>query len=273
MKNYRFIIQALGLLILSISGYLIGCVEASEWACKRSSECPGEQICRIGDCVPGDIYLPAESTSNEQRSGDLRGRDGTADAPPEPACPQGRPPALGELVINEVLANVPTGDAGDANGDGTRDAYDDEFVEVVNRSEDVLDVSGVTLRIGEHNKFYFEEVCMKSLEAAVIFGGGQPAAQPNYQVHVARSRFALGNSGGSVSLLDAKGVQIDAMSYGESPPVSLNLSPEVEGSEYVAHTELNPDLIFSPGTCASGATFAQGCDVEEDEGSDETEDD
>lgn len=272
MKNIRSIIAFIGLLMLFISAHLIGCVEASEWACKRSSDCPSEQICRIGDCVPGDIHLPA-STSNEQRSGDLQGQDSSADAPPEPACPQGRPPASGELVINEVLAHVPTGDAGDANGDGTRDAYDDEFVEIINRSDDLLDVSGVRLRIGQHDKFNFEAVCLKSLEAAVVFGGGQPAAQPNYQVYTARSRFALGNSGGSVSLLDADGAQIDAMSYGESPPVSLTLSPEVEGSEYVAHTELNPDLIFSPGTCASGATFAEGCDAQEAKDSGEGEDD
>lgn len=266
MRNSRRYRQIRPVFLLLLWSQLASCVEASEWACQRSSDCPGDEICRIGECVPGDTYLPAASTPDEQRGGELSEFSELSedtDAPATPACPNSRPAAQGDLAINEVLANVPGGEAGDANADGVRDAYQDEFVEIVNRSGDLLDVSGVTLRIGEYNKFYFEEACLKPLEAAVIFGGGEPAEHIDYQVYIARARLSLGNSGGSVSLLSATGAQIDAMSYAESAAVSLTLSPEVEGSEYVAHSVLSSARIFSPGTCASGATFAAGCVPEE----------
>ena len=37
------------------------------------------------------------------------------------------------VVIDEILADPPTGSAGDANGDGTRNTYRDEFVEIFQR--------------------------------------------------------------------------------------------------------------------------------------------
>jgi len=233
-----------------------GCVDASEWVCQRSSDCPAAEICRIGECVAGDEYLAAPSAPDEAHADSPLTEP---DMPTESGCPAGRAPGRGELVINEVLANVPSGEAGDANNDGTRDAYEDEFVEIINRSADVLDVSGVTLRVGERDKFSFEATCLVSMEAAVIFGGGQPALHPDYQVYVSRSRLALGNSGGSMTLTDAGGVRLTAMSYGASGATSFTLSPELDGSEYLPHNTLNPERLFSPGTCASGASFSQGC--------------
>ena len=49
------------------------------------------------------------------------------------------------LVINEYQADPADGLAGDANGDGTRSASQDEFVEVVNNGSQPLDVSGFTI--------------------------------------------------------------------------------------------------------------------------------
>ena len=36
------------------------------------------------------------------------------------------------VVISEVLADPPTGEVGDANQDGQRDTYEDEFIELYN---------------------------------------------------------------------------------------------------------------------------------------------
>lgn len=237
--------------------FVSGCVDASQWACQRSSECPATEVCRIGQCLPGDEYLSAPRSPDEEAHADDPLTE--PDIRSESGCPAGRAPARGDLVINEVLANVPSGAAGDANQDGTRDAYEDEFVEIINRSADVLDVSGVSLRVGEHDKFNFRATCLASMEAAVVFGGGQPALHPDYQVYVSRSRLALGNSGGSVTLMDAGGVRLTAMSYGASGATSFTLSPEIDGSEYTAHDTLESQRLFSPGTCASGASFLQGC--------------
>ncbi|MCA1752752.1 MAG: endonuclease, partial [Flavobacteriales bacterium] len=52
-------------------------------------------------------------------------------------------PWLG-LIVNEVLYDPPAGDAGDSNGDGTRDPLEDEFVELYNDSVEI-DISGYTL--------------------------------------------------------------------------------------------------------------------------------
>lgn len=53
-----------------------------------------------------------------------------------------------EVVLNEVLADPPSGSDGDANGDGTRDPDDDEFVEIYNNSPSPLDLSGFTVSDG-----------------------------------------------------------------------------------------------------------------------------
>ena len=46
------------------------------------------------------------------------------------------------LILNEVLYDPPSGNAGDANGDGIRDANNDEFIEIVNVSNQSIDISG-----------------------------------------------------------------------------------------------------------------------------------
>ncbi len=52
-------------------------------------------------------------------------------------------PWLG-FIINEVLYDPPSGDAGDANGDGTRDPNEDEFIEFYNSGLEI-DLSGYTI--------------------------------------------------------------------------------------------------------------------------------
>ena len=46
------------------------------------------------------------------------------------------------VVIDEVLADPPCGDAGDANGDGARDGKADEFVEIVNLGAEPVAIGG-----------------------------------------------------------------------------------------------------------------------------------
>jgi hypothetical protein len=63
------------------------------------------------------------------------------------ACPAvlgAQAPVLGNLVVNEVLYD-PAVTGGDANNDGVRDARDDEFVEIVNQTNKLLDLSGVAV--------------------------------------------------------------------------------------------------------------------------------
>ncbi len=48
-------------------------------------------------------------------------------------------------LITEILYAVPSGQRGDANGDGTRDAVGDEFIELVNPHDKPIQLKGYTL--------------------------------------------------------------------------------------------------------------------------------
>ena len=85
-----------------------------------------------------------------------------------------------QIIINEVLYDPPSGSAGDANGDGTRDANDDEFIEFVNTSTTSLDLSGyelydgLALRTATPRHIFPAGSILGPDSALVIFGGGNP---------------------------------------------------------------------------------------------------
>lgn len=236
-----------------ITLWACACADTPRWSCHRSSECPDGQFCRVGECVPAVGFVSNDASST--------GTDGAirADAPPA-RCERGDAPAQGDLALNEVLVNVPGGDAGDANGDGVRDAYDDEFVEVVNRSERVLDLTGVSVRNGSTDKFVFGPTCLEPRQAAIVFGGGAPAEQADMIVRVAQSRFAFGNSGGSVVLAARDGQIFGAINYENAPAEALTLSPQLDGAQFVPHSQISADRLTSPGRCAGGQRFVDGCE-------------
>lgn len=53
-------------------------------------------------------------------------------------------------LITEVLYAVPTGDEGDADGDGTRSATGDEFVELINPHDSPINLKGYVLTDGKN---------------------------------------------------------------------------------------------------------------------------
>src|SRR5262249_58729819 len=82
---------------------------------------------------------------------------------------------LDALVINEYLADPPPGAEGDANGDGTRSSSQDEFVEILNRTPDPIDISGYTLSDSEAIRHVFRAgTIVPPFEAVIVFGGGSP---------------------------------------------------------------------------------------------------
>ena len=46
------------------------------------------------------------------------------------------------VVIDEVLADPPSGNIGDANRDGARKTYEDEFIELYNTGPDIVSLAG-----------------------------------------------------------------------------------------------------------------------------------
>ena len=120
------------------------------------------------------------------------------------------------IIINEYLADPPDGPSGDANGDGSRDSAEDEFVEIVNTGTEPLDVGGFTISDAAQVRFTIPPgKIIPSGEAAVIFGGGAPVGEfgnagANGLVFSAGGAgLSLNNGGDSIIIRDSFGVEMD----------------------------------------------------------------
>lgn len=104
-----------------------------------------------------------------------------AAATPDPAKPLVPFP---HPLISEVLYNVPTGDGGDANKDGTREVAGDEFVELINPHDKPINLSGYTLSDmtaqektstgkpkGNSVRWTFPPLTLKPGQVVVVFNG------------------------------------------------------------------------------------------------------
>ncbi len=173
------------------------------------------------------------------------------------------------LIINEVLFDPPGGDAGDANGDGTRSASADEFIEFVNDSDQPVDLSGFTLfdddqlATMEPRHTFSEGTIIPPGGVYVLFGGGTPTGDfGGAQVATTTTgNMNLNNADDTITILDRDGnvfltfssqVEGAGLSFGEDQ--SVTRSPDITGG-YVLHTSANPGLAFSPGTKTDGSSF------------------
>ncbi len=86
------------------------------------------------------------------------------------------PATLANLIINELHADPAAGIAGDANGDGVRDAREDEFVELYNRNATAdIDVSNWILRVGANDLFTFPAGTIWAAETVLVPTGNGTA--------------------------------------------------------------------------------------------------
>ncbi len=170
---------------------------------------------------------------------------------------------LGAIGINEYLADPPDGLAGDANGDGTRDSSQDEFVEVINRTNMPINVGGFSISDADSVRFTFPSgTIIPTSEVAVIFGGGTPTgdfgnAHANGLVFTAS--LSLNNGGDTIALKDALNNPIEAITFGSiegNANQSITRSPDVTGS-FVPHSAAagSGGSLFSPGTLVNGSPF------------------
>ena len=171
-----------------------------------------------------------------------------------------RPPNQGELLINEFLADPP--EEGDANCDGIRDGRNDEFIEIVNVSNESLDLSGVTVSDENSVRFTFPDgSSINPGKVAVIFGGGEPDCTIwTSDVQVFASYLALNNDGDTISISDNTDNIISQVTYTEEDidGQSLTLDPDMNRFEnYSLHSEAHNSGgdLFSPGTCIDGDPF------------------
>jgi hypothetical protein len=171
------------------------------------------------------------------------------------------------LVINEYLADPPAGLTGDANGDGTRSSSQDEFVEILNRSADPIDISGYKLSDADDVRHVFAPgTLIPAFEVALVFGGGTPtgsfgnAAENHLVFKASTGGLSLNNGGDSIILEDAQGHVVQKIMFGSTEggaSQSLNRDPDGDGATFTLHSIVAADSsrLFSPGTKAAGQTF------------------
>jgi uncharacterized protein YuzE len=177
-------------------------------------------------------------------------------------------PGLG-FRINEVLFDPPSGTAGDANGDGTRSASEDEFIEFVNDSDQAVDLSGFTLYdatnldLGEPRHTFPDGTIIPPGGVYVLFGGGTPTGSfGGAQVGISTTgNMNLSNADDVITILDLLGeVFLTFDTQGEGAGIdfgadqSVTRSPDISG-DFILHSTANPALLYSPGTKVDGSSF------------------
>jgi uncharacterized repeat protein (TIGR01451 family) len=181
------------------------------------------------------------------------------------------------LVVNEVLADPPAGDEGDANHDGLRDGAQDEFVELVNASNVQLSISGWTLRTHSTTNSaetvrhtFAADTSVPAGNAIIVFGGGTFDAGNRLfgcapAVKTSSAGLSLTNGGLTVLIRDASGNLVTEFSYGGSTGLnggnaqSLTRSPDINGNLVLHSTPAAASgRKFSPGLKLDGTPFG-GC--------------
>lgn len=182
-------------------------------------------------------------------------------------------PHIGKIIFNEILTDGTTNE--DANGDGTIDAMEDEFVELVNVSGSAVDLTGWTLsekdwdiHLPRHT--FSQNTSPGPNVAVVVFGGGDPPDSTAAVIYTASNAqdpgipygLDLDDSGDKMVLLDANGLLVDEFTYGDqggtlaASDESLTRDPDLTG-DFVPHTQATgaQGAIFSPGTRVDGVEF------------------
>lgn len=178
--------------------------------------------------------------------------------------------ASAQLIINEVLYDPPADLIGDANGDGIRDATEDEFIEFINNSATSLDVSDYKIYdvvLVDDTRTLRHTIATGTVLPAngflVIFGGGTPTGTFGGATVIADTGSAglsMNNSGERIEVEDAVGNIIltfntDALS--NNPDESYTRDPDITGA-FVQHAGVTAaaGALFSPGTLVDGSTLS-----------------
>jgi len=171
------------------------------------------------------------------------------------------------IVLNEILADPPDGDAGDANQDGVRHTYADEFVEIYNTGPDTVDLGGWQLVDAQSVRHVFPDtvdVLLLPGEFVTVFGGGEPSGFAGGVWVASSGRLSLNNGEDRVSLVTAWGDTVDVHEYGSEAgnDESMIRVPDGTGA-WTRPSEQGWDTPFSPqgpncgDTAAGDATWGQ----------------
>ena len=161
-------------------------------------------------------------------------------------------PLTYSLIISEVLADPPPGLAGDANRDGERDPYEDEFIELYNASTDTISLASWQLGDSASLNGYFRfppGAFIAPHSYIVLFGGGNPSGF-TIPVYTADGSICNGltNSGEAIYLIDKTGYIVDRVSHDDWPEDQSIVRTPPNGGAFVPHRTVSPvEAAFSPG--------------------------
>jgi len=168
-------------------------------------------------------------------------------------------PAVIDIIVNEYQAD-PDATNGDANGDGSVNTSEDEFIEIYNNSSDLVDISGWTVSdaVGVRHTFA-PGTLLDGCRAIVVFGGGTPTGVfGGSQTTVASTGFlGLNNGGDSIIINDGVTDQVNFAFGAAGTNQSYTLDPDITGLTFVEHSGATGSggALFSPGTRINGGIF------------------
>jgi hypothetical protein len=168
------------------------------------------------------------------------------------------------LILNEILYDPPSELDGDANNDGVRDPNEDEFIELYNKSDSPLDISGFQVYDSEaldtdtSRHIIPEGTVLPPNSAIVIFGGGTPTGTFGGSIvqTATGGLLNLNNAGDVLTIKDNDGITVitfDIEPLSNNPDESYTRSPDITG-DFVQHAGVSNEL-FSPGTQINGSSF------------------
>ncbi|WP_298365012.1 lamin tail domain-containing protein [uncultured Lutibacter sp.] len=164
------------------------------------------------------------------------------------------------IIINEIFAD-PAGDlSGDANGDGIRNASEDEFIEIYNSGITSIDLENYTLSDLVGLKHVFPSGTILPANSFItVFGGGTPTGINGLFQIASTGTLGLNNGGDAVTLKDASDTTISSIAFGTEvgDDQSIGRSPDFTGS-FVKHSTIpgNGGVLFSPGDKNDGSTLS-----------------
>ena len=183
---------------------------------------------------------------------------------PSPTATSPSDPIPG-MVINEIHAD-PDPAQGDANGDGIINTSQDEFIELVNTTEEDIDVGGWEIHDLTGPRHIFPDTLLiPSGCSAVIFAGGTPTGEFGNAIVQTSSSGILGlnNAGDTLTLYDLSSTVVNTYTYGSEggDNQSITRDPDIIGPDPMIKHSLADNsggALYSPGTRVDGVFF-DGC--------------
>ena len=172
-----------------------------------------------------------------------------------------------DIILNEFLADPD----GDANGDGTTNTGQDEFIEFVNTGNTDLDISGWTIEDESGLAHTFpESTVLSPSQPVVIFSGGSAEGYFGAAIVQISSEggFTLNNTSDSIILKNDSATEIISYTYGSEAGnnESITRSPDLSGN-FTNHSSADPDgSNFSPGLRVDGFSFLPSIQITGNEG-------